>query len=171
MSTLHHTQDLEEPALPPGFDPTRDVMRPPQAPALPVRYESLGGRAAAATAVFGLLLALDVVAVGSSLLEVQLLDRLAAGENVTDAQLDGRIAFPDLRDNPTLPQLRQDSVNYMISDGFDIAVIALAILTIRVVTKRQETRAEEIAAVPPQPAPGTPDSTPPPAEPAAPQPA
>ena len=270
MSTLHHAQGPEEPALPPGFDPTRDVMRPPRPAALPVRYESLGGRAAAATAVFGLLLALDAVAVGSSLLEVQLLDRLAAGENVTDAQLDandtrqmmiglaqfglfvacvvtfirwlhrayrnidaispsyrrfdtgwaigacfvpilnlwrpkqivndvwnsgspagrrpafwlmlwwigwlasnvlGRIAFPDLGENPTLPQLRQDSVNFMIADGFDVAVIALAILTIRVVTKRQETRAEEVAAVPRQPLPGTPDSTPPPAEPAASQPA
>ena len=83
----------------------------------------------------------------------------------------GRIAFPSLDENATLPELRQDSVNYMISDGFDVAVLALAILTIRVVTTRQETRAEELAAAPPQPGPGPTGETPPPAEPAAPQPA
>jgi len=205
----------------------------------------LSGRAAAATAVFGLLLVLDVVAVGSSLQEVQLLDRIAAGENVTDAQLDandtrqmmiglgqgglglacvitfilwlhrayenmdalappyrrfgtgwaigawfvpflnvwrpkqivndvwdsgapagkgppfwlmlwwigwlisnvlGRIAFPQLDADATLAEMRTDSVNYMISDGFDVTVLALAILTIRVLTKRQEAKAAETAA-------------------------
>ena len=270
MSTLHQSREPEEPALPPGFDPTRDVLRPPGAAAVPPRYEPLRGRAASAAAVFGLLLVLDVVAVGSSLLEVQLLDRIAVGENVTDAELNandtrqgmigvgqfalfvacvvtfirwlhrayknmdsigppyrrfdtgwaigawfvpvlnlwrpkqiandvydsgfpqrhgrpfwlhlwwagwlisnvlGRIAFPDLGDNPTLPQLRQDSINYMISDGFDVAALALAIVTIRVLTKRQDTKAESIAAAPRQPLPGTPGPTPPPAEPAESQPA
>lgn len=263
MSTLHQSREPEEPALPPGFDPTRDVLRPARAVAVPPRYEPLGGRAAAATAVFGLLLVLDAVAVGSSLLEVQLLDRIAAGETVSDAQLEandrrqgmigigqfalfvacvvtfirwlhrayenmdsigppyrrfeggwaigawfvpflslwrpkqivndvydsglrerrrrpfwlhlwwvgflvsffvlGRIAFPDLSDNPTLPQLRQDSINYMIADGFDVAVLALAILTIRVLTKGQQHKAETMAAVPRQPLPGTPGATPQPA--------
>jgi uncharacterized protein DUF4328 len=265
MSTLHHAQGPEEPAPPPGFDPTRDVMHPPRAAALPPRFQPPVGRAAAATAVFGLMLVLDVVAVGSSLLEVGMLDRIAAGEDVTDAQLDandtrqgmigiaqtalfvacavtfirwlhlayrnmdaigppyrrwdtgwaigswfvpflnlwrpkqivndvwnsgapaakgppfwlmlwwlawlvsnvlGRIAFPELDENASLADLRQDSVNYMISDGFDVAALALALLTIRVITKRQEAKAEAVAGVQRQPAPGT---TPP--EPAAPQPA
>jgi hypothetical protein len=185
------------------------------------------------------------VAVGSSLLEVQLLDRIDAGENVTDAQLDandtrqmmiglgqgalglaciitfilwlhrayenmdalapphrrfgtgwaigawfvpflnlwrpkqiindvwdsgvpagkgppfwlmlwwigwlisnvlGRIAFPELGADATLAEMRTDSVNYMISDGFDVAVLALAILTLRVLTKRQEAKAATMSA-------------------------
>jgi hypothetical protein len=86
MSTLHQPREPEEPALPPGFDPTRDVLRPARPPGARPPYQPLSGRAAAATAVFGLLLVLDVVAVGSSLLEVDLLDRLAAGESVSDAQ-------------------------------------------------------------------------------------
>ena len=209
------------------------------APARPP-YQPLSGRTAAAAAVFGLLLVLDVVAVGSSLLEVQLLDKLAAGENVSDAQLDandtrqgmiglaqgalwlacaitfiswlhrahsnmdalappyrrfgtgwaiggwcvpflnlvrpkqivdevwrsgvpadkgvpvwphlwwagwivsnvlGRIAFPELDAEASLAELRTDSVNYIVADGFDVAVLALAIVVIRVSTKRQEAKA------------------------------
>ena len=249
MSTVQQPPEPEQtPGLSPGLDPTRDVLPPPRAAAAaaaaPPRYQPLAGRAAAATAVFGLLLALDVAAVGSSLLEVQLLDRLAAGENVPDSQLEsndtrqmmigmaqlglfvacaitfirwlhrayrnmdpispphrrfdtgwaigawfvpflnlwrpkqivndvwnsgapaakgpplwlhlwwagwlisnvlGRVAFPNLSEDATLEELRQDSVNFMISDGFDVAVLALAILTIRVITKRQEAKAQERA--------------------------
>jgi Domain of unknown function (DUF4328) len=253
MSTVQHPPEPEQPELPPGFDPTRDVLRPgPEVPAVPPRYQPLAGRAAAATAVFGLLLVLDVVAVGSSLLEVRLLDRLAAGETVPDSRLEandtrqmmigmaqfalfvacivtfirwlhrayanvdaisppyrrydtgwaigawfvpilnlfrpkqivndvwrsgqpphqrptwwlglwwlgwlasnviGRIAFPNLDEDATLPELRQDSINFMIADGFDVAVLALAILTIRVTTRRQQARADAIAAEPRAPAP------------------
>ena len=244
------------------------MVRPaPAAPAVPPRFEPLAGRAAAATAVFGLLLVLDVIAVGSSLLEVQLLDRLAAGENVPDAQLEsndtrqgvigiaqfglfvacavtfirwlhrayknvdaispphrrydtgwaigswfvpilnlfrpvqivtdvwksgqppyarvpfwlglwwagwlvsnvlGRIAFGSLDADATLPELRQDSINYAISDGFDIPVLLLAILVIRVTTKRQESRAEAVAAERANPAPPqAPEAPPAPREPVA----
>ena len=74
MSTLHQHREPEEPALPPGFDPTRDVLRPAGPPGARPPYQPLSSRAAAATAVFGLLLVLDIVAVGSSMLEVNLLD-------------------------------------------------------------------------------------------------
>jgi len=247
-------------------------MRPPRAaPSTRRPFQPLGGRAASATAVFGLLLVLDVVAVGASFLEVGLLDRVAAGENVTDAQWEandtrqmmiglgqfglwvacavtfirwlhrgyvnmdaisppyrrfdtgwaigawfvpflnlwrpkqivndvwrsglpssqgppwwlgvwwagwivsnilGRIAFPELGENPTLEEMRQDSVNYMISDGFDIAVLALAIVTIRVITTRQEAKADAVAAAPPQsttPLPRTAATPPQPASPGTPQ--
>ena len=259
MSTVQQPPEPEQ-GLPPGSDHTRDVLPPQRAAAVasprdvlppqraiaaaPPRYQPLAGRAAAATAVFGLLLVLDVAAVGSSLLEVQLLDRLAAGENVPDSQLEsndtrqmmigmaqfalffacavtfirwlyraygnmdpispphrrfetgwaigawfvpflnlwrpkqivndvwnsglpasrrpplwlhlwwagwlisnvlGRVAFPNLSEDASLAEIRQDSVNYMISDGFDVAVLALAILTIRVTTKRQEAKAQERA--------------------------
>jgi len=86
----------------------------------------------------------------------------------------GRIAFPDLGPDPTLAELRQDSINYMVSDGFDVAVLALALLTIRVTTKRQQAKADAIAGKPPEPAaplPGAPGAPSPPAEPASPQPA
>jgi hypothetical protein len=251
MSTVHQPpREPEEPERPAGFDPTRDVLRPARPPGARPPYQPLSGRAAAATAVFGLLLVLDVVAVGSSMLEVDLLDQLAAGENVSDAKLDandtrqamiglgqsalglacaitfiswlhraysnmeaisppyrrfdtgwsigawfvpflnlwrpkqivndvwnsgtpvknpppwlmlwwigwlvsnvlGRIAFPGLDPDASLAELRSDSVNYMIADGFDVAVLALAIVVIRVLTKRQEAKADAQAGQAPEPA-------------------
>jgi hypothetical protein len=80
----------------------------------------------------------------------------------------GRIAFPELGENPTLEEMRQDSVNYMISDGFDIAVLALAIVTIRVITTRQEAKADAVAAAPPQPTTPLPGSAATPPQPASP---
>jgi len=56
----------------------------------------------------------------------------------------GRIAMPDLAPDPSLEQLRTDSVNFIVSDGFDIAVLALAILVVRVTTKRQEAKAASL---------------------------
>jgi len=258
MSTADQPRDPEEPAPPVGSDPTREVVPPPRplyaGSAERPSYRPLGGRAAAAMAVLGLLLVLDAVAVGSSLLEVRLLDRIGAGENVSDAQLDandtrqgmiglaqtalylacmitfiswlhlayknmeaisppfrrfgtgwaigswfvpilnvwrpkqivndvwdsgspakkappwlmlwwlgflvsgvlGRIAFPELGADPTLEELRSDSVNYIVSDGFDVVVLALAILVVRVLTRRQEAKAEAVGALPaerPAPAP------------------
>ena len=215
------------------------MVPPPAAIARPP-YRPLSGRAAAATAVLGLLLALDVAAVTSGYFEVQLLDRLIAGETVPDPQLEandtrvgmiglgqgalwvacaiafiswlhraygnvdalappharyskgwtigawfvpvmnffrpkhivndvwdsgsprtgapfwlmlwwigflisgllGRIAFPELGEYATLEQLRTDSINYMVSDGFDVVVPALAILVVRVLTRNQEARAD-----------------------------
>ena len=241
MSTVQHPQEPEERALPPGFDPTRDVMRPPRAASARPPFQPLAGRAAAATSVLGLLLVIDVASVVSGYFEVQLFDRLLAGENVSDAQLEAndtrvgmlglgqgalsvacaiafiswmhraysnihalppaqprygtgwtigswfvpilnffrpkqmindiwrsgspagdpapwlmvwwigflisgilsRIAIPDLGENPTLKELKTDSTNYMLSDGFDVLVLVLAILVVRVCTRRQETRAAE----------------------------
>ena len=241
MSTVEHPQEPEERALPPGFDPTRDVMRPPRAAIARPPYQPLAGRAAAATAVLGLLLVLDVAAVVSGYFEVQLLDRMIAGEDVSNAQLDandtrvgmiglgqgamwvacaiafiswmhraysnidalptahrrygtgwaiggwfvpflnfvrpkqivndiwrsgrpasepppwlmlwwigflisgvlGRIAMPDLSADPTLEQLKTDSTNYMVSDGFDVVALVLAILVVRVTTRRQERAADQ----------------------------
>jgi len=66
----------------------------------------------------------------------------------------GRIAFPSLDPDASLAELRSDSVNYMIADGFDVAVLALAIVVIRVLTKRQEAKADAQAEqVPEQAAP------------------
>src|SRR5688572_3553409 len=89
MSTIQQPPEPEERALPPGFDPTRDVMPPPHAAATaPPPYRPLSGRAAAATAVLALFLVIDIAAVIFGLLEVQMLDRLAAGENVPDSKID-----------------------------------------------------------------------------------
>jgi hypothetical protein len=56
----------------------------------------------------------------------------------------GRIAIPDLGDDPTLEQLKSDSTNSMASDGFDIAVLVLAILVVRVTTPRHEAAADAL---------------------------
>jgi hypothetical protein len=53
------------------------------------RYEPLGGRRRAVVVAFCLLVAIDLVAVVSALLELELVDRVAAGAAVTDAELDG----------------------------------------------------------------------------------
>jgi Domain of unknown function (DUF4328) len=53
------------------------------------RYDPLGKRRRAVVVVFCLLIAIDLLAVVSSLLELNLVDRVAAGEAVTDAELDG----------------------------------------------------------------------------------
>ena len=251
MSTVQQPPE-PEPQLPPGFDPTRDVLRPPRAGAAArPPYQPLTGRAAAATAVLGLLLALDVVSVVFGFLEVQLWDRLLAGEDVPDAQLEAndtrvamiglgqlavwiacaiafiswmhrayenirslppgyqrygtgwtigawfvpilnffrpkqmindiwssgtpagyppawlmvwwigflisgtlsRIATPNLAEDATLEEVRTDSINYMVSDGFDALVLVLAILVVRVCTRRQEARAQERAGEPDKAAP------------------
>jgi hypothetical protein len=247
MSTVQQPPEPEQPeALPPGFDPTRDVLRPPRAAVARPPYQPLAGRAAAATAVLGLLLAVDMAAVISGYFEVQLFDRLIVGENVPDAQLEandtrvgmiglgqgalwvacaiafiswmhrayeniqalppaypryatgwtigawfvpilnffrpkqmindiwssgtpagdppawlmvwwigflisgflGRIATPNLAEDATLEEVQTDSINYMVSDGFDALVLVLAILVVRVCTRRQEARAQERAGEP-----------------------
>ena len=80
MSTVQHPQEPEERALPPGFDPTRDVIRPPQGPPpLPPRYQPPAGRAAAITAMFGILFAVDLALIGAALLNHGVIDRLEAG--------------------------------------------------------------------------------------------
>jgi hypothetical protein len=269
MSTVQHPQEPEERALPPGFDPTRDVMRPPRAATARPPYRPLAGRAAAATAVLALLLVISVASVISGYFEGQLLDRLIDGETVPDAELEAsdtrvgmlglgqgalwvasaiafiswmhraysnidalpgayrrwgagwtigawfvpilnffrpkqliddiwrsgrpgsgppawlmvwwigflisgflsRIATPNLGPDPTLQQLKSDSTNYMLSDGFDVAVLVLAILVVRVTTRRQLAAADamhaepDTGAPPPpwarpaEPAAGTPDPT------------
>jgi hypothetical protein len=51
-------------------------------------YEPLGSRRRAVYVVFGALIVLDLLAVGSSVLELDLLDRVEAGEAVADAELE-----------------------------------------------------------------------------------
>jgi hypothetical protein len=88
MSTLQHPQEPEDRALPPGFDPTRDVMQPPRAVTARPPYQPLAGRAAAATAVLALLLVIDLASVISGYFEVQLFDRLIAGEDIPNSELE-----------------------------------------------------------------------------------
>jgi Domain of unknown function (DUF4328) len=92
MSTVQQPPEPEQnQVLPPGSDPTRQVMPPlpprPPASARPA-YQPIGGRAAATTAVLALLLVLDVAAVVSGYFEVRLFDRIAAGENVAPSEAD-----------------------------------------------------------------------------------
>ncbi len=267
MSTIQQPPGSESQSLPPGFDPTRQAMPPmpprPPASARPA-YQPIGGRAAAATAVLALLLVLDIAAVVSGFFEVQLFDRIAAGETVTAAEAEandtrqgmiglgqmalwfacaglfiswlyrayanvealgpphpryekgwaigawfipilnvfrpkqiindvwdsgqprkdppwwlmvwwlgflisgvlGRIAFPGLSEDASLKELRTDTVNYMVSDGFDVAVLALAIIVVRTLTRRQEAKAAEEGAelAPPPAEPAQPASEPAPAD-------
>jgi hypothetical protein len=51
-------------------------------------YESLRGRQRAVIIVFGAIFVADLVAVGSSLMELNLLDRLESGAFVSDAEID-----------------------------------------------------------------------------------
>ena len=89
MSTLQQPPRPEQEALPPGFDPTRDVMRPPRGrPPLPPRYQPLAGRAAAITAMFGVLAAIHLALIGAALLNLGVIDRLSAGETVPGPELD-----------------------------------------------------------------------------------
>jgi hypothetical protein len=64
---------------------------PPPPPPLyppPGAYAPLRGRLTALKVVFGLMIAVSAVAALSDLLEILLLDRLIAGENVSDSELD-----------------------------------------------------------------------------------
>jgi uncharacterized protein DUF4328 len=67
------------------------VARPAPIAALVVDgqgYEPLGSRRRAVAVVFGVLIAVDFLAIGSSLLELDLLGRVEAGEPVTTAEID-----------------------------------------------------------------------------------
>ena len=65
----------------------------------------------------------------------------------------GRIATPNLAQDATLEEVQTDSINYMVSDGFDALVLVLAILVVRVCTRRQEARAQQRAGEPDEAAP------------------
>ena len=88
MSTVQRPHEPERQELPPGFDPTRDVLRPPQGPPpLPPRYRPLDGRAAAITVMFGILFVIDLALIGAALLNHGVIDRLESG-SVPDSDLD-----------------------------------------------------------------------------------
>ena len=76
MSTVQHPPEPEQQELPPGLDPTRDVLRPTQGPPpLPPRYQPLDGRAAAITVMFGILFVIDLALIGAALLNHGVIDR------------------------------------------------------------------------------------------------
>jgi hypothetical protein len=85
------------------------------------RYEPLGRRRRAVVVPFCLLIAIDLLAVGSALLELNLVDRVAAGETVTDAELDGNdsrqaaVGFPS--DDPNAAT----SVPPPVAPGWSVA--------------------------------------------------
>ncbi len=89
MSTVQQPPEPEQRERPPGLDPTRDVVRPPQGPPpLPPRYRPLAGRAAAITAMFGILFVIDLALIGAALLNLDLIERLRGGEDVPNSDLD-----------------------------------------------------------------------------------
>jgi hypothetical protein len=88
MSTVQQPPEPEQRERPPGLDPTRDVVRPPQGPPpLPPRYRPLAGRAAAITAMFGILFVIDLALIGAALLNHGVIDRLESG-SVPERELD-----------------------------------------------------------------------------------
>src|SRR5919112_2510119 len=88
MSTVQQPPEPEQSECPPGLDPTRDVVRPPQGPPpLPPRYRPLVGRAAAITAMFGILFVIDLALIGAALLNHGVIDRLESG-SVPERELD-----------------------------------------------------------------------------------
>ena len=58
----------------------------PRSAAPAIAYVPLGGRAKVVTALLAAMIVADVIALGSGVLELNLLDRFAAGEGVVDSE-------------------------------------------------------------------------------------
>jgi hypothetical protein len=103
-------------------------------------YKPLGGCRWAVLVTFGALIVLDLLAIGSTALELDLVDWIEAGEPIGDGAIEH---------NDTIDNGRSLDLFFMASDGFDAVVAALAVLVVWRITERLDGRAAALSAVPP----------------------